>query len=416
MSTLPELMDAYRDLADHAPGVADLHLTAPHPPPARRGKAVRAVLGAVIAVILIVASVVYLRSQVVGKHEPPANVPPTALAGQLQLRVRLAARLHLTGTDMQVPRGDPAASTTYTYAKQSTNRQATLRLLPASKLGRYRDGTPVTVGGRQGYYQAGSTSLPSLPPRPSSTRGVPAPTGSRSAQPPLLGPLSSAIAWPISKDTWAVLTESPVSFSYRDGKLLTPLAIPSQAGTIDLAESVRLRESATVAPVKVGYLPPNLELSSVQQFLESPANTFDDRFGTSYRDLMFIDRSASGSQLFTLDVGVLVAPQKPLELKDLPDARTVPSGNWSPTPYDPAKQWTQTTIAGHRAFVSAHDVIVDWGAVEVHVTNEYFPYAAQPVLDQHELIRIAASLTVPPSGTIGNGFPLSRAVPAANLH
>src|SRR6476620_7842812 len=129
---------------------------------------------------------------------------------------------------------------------------------------------------------------------------------------------------------------------------------------------------------------------------------------------MFIDRSASGSQLFTLDVGVLVAPQKPLELKDLPDARTVPSGNWSPTPYDPAKQWTQTTIAGHRAFVSAHDVIVDWGAVEVHVTNEYFPYAAQPVLDQHELIRIAASLTVPPSGTIGNGFPLRTCLVSLN--
>jgi hypothetical protein len=168
--------------------------------------------------------------------------------------------------------------------------------------------------------------------------------------------------------------------------------------------------------VKVGYLPPNLELSSVQQFLESPANTFDDRFGTSYRDLMFIDRSASGSQLFTLDVGVLVAPRKPLQLKYLPDARTVPSGNWSPTPYDPAKQWTQTTIAGHRAFVSAHDVIVDWGGVEVHVTNEYLHYAIQPVLDQRELIRIAASLTVPPSGTIGNGFPLSQAVPAANLN
>jgi len=74
MSTLPELMDAYRDLADHAPGVADLHLTAPHTPLARRGKTVRAVLGAVIAVILIVASVVYLRSQVVGKQEPPADV------------------------------------------------------------------------------------------------------------------------------------------------------------------------------------------------------------------------------------------------------------------------------------------------------------------------------------------------------
>lgn len=47
------------------------------------------------------------------------------------------------------------------------------------------------------------------------------------------------------------------------------------------------------------------------------------------------------------------------EGKNLPDARTMPSGNWSPTPYDPAKQWTQTTIAGHRAFVAAHDVIVD---------------------------------------------------------
>jgi hypothetical protein len=51
----------------------------------------------------------------------------------------------------------------------------------------------------------------------------------------------------------------------------------------------------------------------------------------------------------------------------------------------------------------------------VHVTNENFPYAVKPVLSQQELIRIAASLTVPLSGSIGNGYPLSQAVPAANL-
>jgi hypothetical protein len=113
---------------------------------------------------------------------------------------------------------------------------------------------------------------------------------------------------------------------------------------------------------------------------------------------------------------VLVAPQKPLDLKNLPDARTVSSGTWSPTPYDPAKQWTQMTIAGHRAFVAAHDVIVDWGGVEVHVTNQDMNFAVKPVLSHRELIRIAASLTVPPSGTVGNGYPLSKAVPAANLH
>jgi hypothetical protein len=320
----------------------------------------------------------------------------------------------LTRTDMQLLRGAPAASTTYTYATRSANRQATLRLLSASELGRYRNGTPVTVNGTHGYYQAGSSSLPYRPERPTSTRGTPAPTGSSSSRPPLVPPLSSAIAWPISKDSWAVLTAGPASFSYIDGKLETPAVMPSQAVMVDLAESVRLRESPTVAPVKVDYLPANLELLSVQQFLESPS-TFDNRFGSSYRDLMFVDRSASRSQLFTLDVGVLVAPQKPLELKDLPDARTVASGNWSPKPYDPAKQWTQTTIAGHRAFVSAHDVIVDWGGVEVHVTNENFPYAVKPVLSQRELIRIAASLTVPPSGAIGNGYRLSQAVPAANL-
>jgi hypothetical protein len=229
-------------------------------------------------------------------------------------------------------------------------------------------------------------------------------------------PLSSAIAWPISKDSWAVLTVGVTSFSYVDGKLQNPGAIPTQAATIGLAESVRLRESPSVAPVKIGYLPANLELSSVQQIMEKGVTTFDDRFGNSYRDLMFVDRSADRAQIFTLDVGVLVAPQKPLDLKNLPDARTVSSGTWSPTPYDPAKQWTQMTIAGHRAFVAAHDVIVDWGGVEVHVTNQDMNFAVKPVLSHRELIRIAASLTVPPSGTVGNGYPLSKAVPAANLH
>ena len=122
------------------------------------------------------------------------------------------------------------------------------------------------------------------------------------------------------------------------------------------------------------------------------------------------------SPLFTLDVGVLAAPRTPLELKDLPDARTVTARSWTPKPYNPANQWTQMTIAGHRAFVSAHDVIVDWGGVEVHVTNEQFPFAVKPVLSRDELIRVAASLTVPPSAAVGNGYPLSKAVPAANLH
>jgi hypothetical protein len=323
----------------------------------------------------------------------------------------------LSRTDTQIQPGTPAASTTYTYtnAKRSTNLQATLTLLPASKLGRYREGTPVLVNGRHGYYQAGSTSPPSYLPPPTSARGVPAPTGSPSP-PPLVPPLSSAIAWPISKDSWAVLTVGVTSFSYVDGKLQNPGAIPTQAATIGLAESVRLRESPSVAPVKIGYLPANLELSSVQQIMEKGVTTFDDRFGNSYRDLMFVDRSADRAQIFTLDVGVLVAPQKPLDLKNLPDARTVSSGTWSPTPYDPAKQWTQMTIAGHRAFVAAHDVIVDWGGVEVHVTNQDMNFAVKPVLSHRELIRIAASLTVPPSGTVGNGYPLSKAVPAANLH
>jgi hypothetical protein len=357
------------DAAKPPPAVTS-HERAPHTPSARRGKTLRAVLGTVIAVIVVVASVVYLRPHVVGKHEPPADVSQPRWPDSYSFGSDSLPGYTLTRTDMQVPRAAPAASTTYSYAKRSTNRQATLTVLPASELGRYRDGTPVTVNGRRGYYQVGSTSLPSLPAPPTSTQGIPAPTGSRSAQPPLVPPLSSAIAWPTSKDSWAVLTEGPASINYVNGKLKTPAAIPSQAVMVDLAESVRVRESPTVAPVKIGYLPPNLELSSVQQSLENPVSTFDNRFGISYRDLMFVDRSANASQLFTLDVGVLVTPQKPLELKDLPDARTVPTGNWSPTPYDPAKQWTQTTIAGHRAFVSAHDVIVDWGAVEVHVTNE----------------------------------------------
>ena len=406
-------MDAYRDLADHSPTVADLQLTAPPTPPARRRATTLAVLGALIAVIAIVASVVYLRSHASGKHEPPANVPQPRWPDSYSFGSDSLPGYTLTRTDMQVPGGAPAASTTYTYAKRNTNMQATLAVLRASNLGQYRDGTPVTVNGRRGYYQTGPASLP--PPPPARPTSIPAPTGSRSARPPLVPPLSSAITWPTSKDSWAVLTEGPASINYVNGKLQTPAAIPSQAVMVDLAESVRVRESPTVAPVKVGYLPPNFELSSVQQFLESPVSTFDNRFGISYRDLMFVERSANRSQLFTLDVGALVTPQKPLELKRLPDARTVLTGNWSPTPYDPAKQWTQTTIAGHRAFVSAHDVIVDWGGVEVHVTNENFPYGLKPVLSQQELIRIAASLTVPLSGSIGNGYPLSQAVPAANL-
>ncbi len=428
MRTHEDIRESLRACAEDAAPVEDVlaRLLSKERRPRRVGRMnVNVRIAAASAAVLAVAAA----SLAIVRHEDrvPHEAAPTIQAGPAPSRPQprwpdsysfasdSLPGYTMTRTDMQIPRGAPAASTTYAYTKRSANRQATLRLLSASELGRYRDGTPVTVNGTHGYYQAGSSSFPPRPESPTSTQGIPAPTGSRSSQPPLVAPLSSAIAWPISKDAWAVLTAGPASFSYIDGKLQTPAAIPSEAVMVDLAESVRLRESPTVAPVKVGYLPANLELLSVQQFLESPS-TFDNRFGSSYRDLMFIDRSASRSQLFTLDVGVLVAPDKPLELKDLPDARTVTSGNWSPKPYDPAKQWTQTTIAGHRAFVSAHDVIVDWGGVEVHVTNENFPYAVKPVLSKHELIRIAASLAVPPSGAIGNGYRLSQAVPAANLH
>ena len=417
MSTLPDLMDAYRDLADHAPAVADLHLAMPPTQPARRGTTMRALLATLIAVIAVAALVVYLRSHVSGKSAPPAEVSqprwpdsysfgPDSLPGY---------RLDLTGT--QIPPGASEASTDYEYtpAKPSMNLRADLSLVPASKLGRYRDGTPVRVHGRLGYYQAGPTS-----PR----------------EPPW-----TTIAWPISKDSWAVLTVGVASYSQGpDGKLVKPKVIPTKATTVGLAESVRLHESPTVAPVKVGYLPANLKLLAVTQVLDNTlgepnapppiATTFDNRFGRSYRDLKFVDRSVQPScpgqrgscpnpymyQTFTLDVGVLFAPHTPLELKDLPDARTVTARSWTPKPYNPANQWTQMTIAGHRAFVSAHDVIVDWGGVEVHVTNEQFPFAVKPVLSRDELIRVAASLTVPPSAAVGNGYPLSKAVPAANLH
>ena len=109
-------------------------------------------------------------------------------------------------------------------------------------------------------------------------------------------------------------------------RALDPDHHPQPLSRLRLAESVRLRESPAVAPARVGYLPANLVLSSVHQIMEKAVTTFDDRFGNSYRDLMFVGRSAGRAQIFTLDVGVLVAPQKPLDLKNLPDARTVPSG------------------------------------------------------------------------------------------
>jgi hypothetical protein len=442
MSTLPDLMDAYRDLADHAPTVADLQLTAPPTQPVRHGTTMRALLATLIAVIAVVVLVVYLRSHVSGKSAPPAKVSqphwpdsysfgPDSLPGY---------RLDRTGT-LLLP-GTSAASTDYSYTNvKRTNLQANLTLLPASKLGPYRHGTPVRVNGALGYYQAGATSPPPESAPPASAQGVSAPTSPQSSPPLYVPPLSTVIVWPISKDSWAVLTVGPASYSYSNGKLLNPEPMPTRAATVSLAESVRLRVSPTVAPVKVGYLPASLKLSAVTQVVDNTlgkpnapppiATTFDNRFGRSYRDLMFIDRSIQPSclpgqpgscnpvmrsPLFTLDVGVLAAPRTPLELKDLPDARIVTGRTWTPGPYQPEKQWTQMTIAGHRAFVSAHDVIVDWGGVEVHVTNEDFPFAVKPVLSQQELTRIAASLTVPPSGTIGYGYPLSKAVPAANLH
>lgn len=102
MSTLLDLMDAYRDLADHAPTVADLHLATPTTPPARRGTTMRALLATLIAVVAVVALVVYLRSHVFGRHTPQAEVsqprwPDSCTFGADSLR-----GYALTRTDMQI--------------------------------------------------------------------------------------------------------------------------------------------------------------------------------------------------------------------------------------------------------------------------------------------------------------------------
>jgi hypothetical protein len=150
MSTLPDLMDAYRDLADHAPTIADMHLATPPTTPTRRGTTMRAVLATLIAVVAIAALVVYLRSHALTKHEPPAEVSQPRWPDSYTLGPDSLPGYTLTRTDTQTPRGRLAHAPPVASLRPQLRASGKPRCLSAVR--------PLPKAGQQGAESARGSS------------------------------------------------------------------------------------------------------------------------------------------------------------------------------------------------------------------------------------------------------------------
>jgi hypothetical protein len=69
-------------------------------------------------------------------------------------------------------------------------------------------------------------------------------------------------------------------------------------------------------------------------------------------------------------------------------------------------------VAGHLAWVAPHDVLIQWGSVQIGVSSSRVTGDnSTPLLSKTELLKIAAGLTVADSNAVGHGYPLATAVP-----
>jgi hypothetical protein len=154
--------------------------------------------------------------------------------------------------------------------------------------------------------------------------------------------------------------------------------------------------------VKIGYLPTNLRFGGTAQYLHQQQMLAPDgTLGTGYRTLSFIARGFSIHAHSTLDIVSVIEPFVNLATATVDDLPTFNNGPWQ-----------KSTVAGHLACVAPHDVLIQWGSVQIGISSSRTTGdTSTPLLSKTVLLKIAAGLTVADSNTVGHGYSLATAVP-----
>lgn len=371
MSTESDLREAYQRLVDTALPKETLVLSSTGDRvPARRGAVwqVALTVGAVIAVIstaLVIARPWHRGSTAPSVPAPgrPINYPAEYWFGKSSLPGYVLTDLSLSPTGQQFAykpahpaNGAPERVSLAAFAPTAADRAAVAGL------------ERVAVGHRTGYY------------------GSLAKVASAQTQTP-------GLLWPLSSTRWVALS-APATDPSRS-------AVPKPK-LVQLAATVTSRVDPHVAQVEVGWLPRSLRFDYAAQYVDRGTMLSPDgTTGTGYRTLSFIDRSVRDDRHSTLDIVSVIDPAVPLD-KAKPDQ--LPGFDNGP--------WTKTTVRGHLAYVAPHDVLIQWGNVQIGVASTRITGdTSTPLLSKAELLKVANSLTVPSSVDIGQGYPLTTAIP-----
>lgn len=361
MTTEIDLRLAYRELVRQALSRDELLLTMrPDVRQSWRGRMFLPIVGAALATIAAVLAVLVVVRARANRHSGPAG-PGARPTFPTEYWFGPASMPGYTLTSLGLSAADQYATYQRTGARGTATSVTLIGIQPTQQqLAAITGLTPVQVGAANGH--SGALSKAGL-----------APTG-------------QAVFWPLDANRWIAITTNSDDAN----------------GLAALAQSVRPTTDDHVALVKIGYLPANLRFAYTAQYLHQQQMLAPDgTVGTGYRTLSFIARGFSIRAHSTLDIVSVIDPFVNLASATIDDLPTFNKGPWQ-----------KTTVAGHLAWVAPHDVLIQWGSVQIGVSSSRVTGDnSTPVLSKTELLKIAAGLTVADSNAVGHGYPLATAVP-----
>jgi hypothetical protein len=377
-----DLRDLFRDLVDAAPHHSDLSLT-PEDRRRRTPRPVLAIAAAVIAVIAVAVAALTLARTATHPNSRRPTAPATQPLGPTQAS--------------SGPRPLTSSATSYWFGPKTLPGYSltTLSMSLDNQQAAYQQPGGTTVASLTGFVptatqRATVAALPAV--RVGSVTGH---IGTVSARTGLeISPSEPIVAWPVTAGRWVALSASSGQH---------PLA---RATLIALANKTVLVSDDHVAVATLSYLPTQLRFTYTATYLNQDVMLSPDgTVGSGYRTLSFTDRGFSRNAHSTLDIVSVIEPTVNLATATVDDLPTFDNG-----------PWRKTTVRGHLAWVAPHDVLIEWGPVQIGVASTRTTGdSSTPLLSQDELLKIAAGLTVADSNAVDHGFPLARAVPATAL-
>lgn len=212
------------------------------------------------------------------------------------------------------------------------------------------------------------------------------------------------VFWPVGGDRWAVLSATQIPDDPTNQMVGEPVT-----ALIPIAAGAQVETDANVAFVKIAYLPADAQFAAVSE-------SADIGFGgggyvgitdQAERVVSFVRR---GTDTTVLSVSAVLGPAVPLT--DGSGAQLPGVINGAHGPYD------RTTIEGHDAFVSDNCIVIQWGGVEIALTdasedNNPDNTDGHPMYPRAELLKVAQSMAVSPRADFGHGYPLIDSLPAS---